>query len=317
MKTLKKALLLALCAVLVVGGSILGTLAYLTDTETVTNTFTVGDIRITLDEAVTNTEGKPMKGNTLAATVAEADRTSEGNEYHLLSGLTYTKDPVLTVEGGSESCYIYIQVDNGILALETVGTTSIAEQIKANGWTELEGVENVYWKSHSQSAADTKYATFTNFTIDGDKVDGAMLSTYQGATVTVTGYAVQKAGLSDAKAAWEAAGFGSGSVEDPRGVEITEGSYGTYKPETGWYSGSDRFIEVILDLNAGDVVTVDLEKENQDDELIMYCSDSYSTHYFSSESPESYTIEQTGRYIFYTIYEDFRGSLRIWVKYAD
>ena len=41
MKTRSKALLLTLCAVLLVAASVLGTMAYLTSTDEVTNTFTV------------------------------------------------------------------------------------------------------------------------------------------------------------------------------------------------------------------------------------------------------------------------------------
>lgn len=250
MKKLKKALLLLLCMVLAVGGSILGTLAYLTDTETVTNTFSVGDIRIALDEAKVTPDGVPVQG---------ADRV-QANEYHLLPGLTYTKDPVLTVEGGSEACYIYIRVDNGILELETEGDTSIAAQITANGWEELDGVENVYYKSHSQSATDTKYAVFESFTIDGDKVDNTMLSTYQGATVTVTGYAVQKDGFGSAKAAWDAADFPENADADAVVVTTTEEFTEAYKAGGSIKLGNDigfsqtfdpntATSDVVLDLN--------------------------------------------------------------------
>ena len=49
MKARSKALLLALCAVLLVAVSVLGTMAYLTSkTQVITNTFTVGDINIEL-----------------------------------------------------------------------------------------------------------------------------------------------------------------------------------------------------------------------------------------------------------------------------
>ena len=40
----KKSLLIVLCAVLLVAATVVGTLAFLTDRETVTNTFTVGDV---------------------------------------------------------------------------------------------------------------------------------------------------------------------------------------------------------------------------------------------------------------------------------
>ena len=50
MKTRSKALLLTLCAVLLVTASVLGTMAFLTSTDEVKNTFTVGSVNIALDE---------------------------------------------------------------------------------------------------------------------------------------------------------------------------------------------------------------------------------------------------------------------------
>ena len=54
-----KVLVMTLCAVLLVATTVLGTLAYLTDRESVTNTFTVGQVDITVDEADVNVNGQP------------------------------------------------------------------------------------------------------------------------------------------------------------------------------------------------------------------------------------------------------------------
>ena len=95
MKTKSKALLLTLCAVLLVAASVLGTMAYLTSTDTVTNTFTVGKVEITLDETdVTNPNGPRVKANS----------------YKLMPGTTYTKDPTVTVLKGSEDTYVRMKV---------------------------------------------------------------------------------------------------------------------------------------------------------------------------------------------------------------
>ena len=96
MKTKSKALLLTLCAVLLVAASVMGTMAYLTSTDTVENTFTVGNVKITLDEAKVDTDGTPA---------APAERV-KANSYKLLPGHTYTKDPTVTVIKGSESSYV-------------------------------------------------------------------------------------------------------------------------------------------------------------------------------------------------------------------
>ena len=100
MKTKSKALLLTLCAVLLVAASVLGTMAYLTSTDTVTNTFTVGKVSIKLDEAKVTTDGKPVE---------PAQRVQQ-NEYKLMPGLTYTKDPTVTVLNGSDAAYVRMKV---------------------------------------------------------------------------------------------------------------------------------------------------------------------------------------------------------------
>lgn len=95
MKTKSKALLLTLCAVLLVAASVLGTMAYLTSTDTVTNTFTVGKVEIKLDETdVTNPTGARVTANS----------------YKLMPGNTYTKDPTVTVKAGSEESYVRMKV---------------------------------------------------------------------------------------------------------------------------------------------------------------------------------------------------------------
>lgn len=95
MKTKSKALLLTLCAVLLVAASVLGTMAYLTSTDTVTNTFTVGKVEIKLDETdVTNPTGPRV----------------QANSYKLMPGTTYTKDPTVTVKAGSEESYVRMKV---------------------------------------------------------------------------------------------------------------------------------------------------------------------------------------------------------------
>lgn len=136
MKNYRKALLLVLCAVLLVAASVLGTLAYLTDTKSVTNTFTVGSVKITLDENHVDDQGKA---------VTPADRHDDGNTYHLLPGHEYDKDPIVHVVANSDDCYVFVKVENQIAAIEDQSNTVVA-QIKANNWSELSGVDNVYYK---------------------------------------------------------------------------------------------------------------------------------------------------------------------------
>lgn len=100
MKTKSKALLLTLCAVLLIAASVLGTMAYLTSSAEVKNTFTVGKVEIKLDEAKVTADGIPVEG---------ADRVT-ANSYKLMPGTTYTKDPTVTVLKGSEDSYVRMKV---------------------------------------------------------------------------------------------------------------------------------------------------------------------------------------------------------------
>lgn len=94
-----KALLTLLCAAALVVTSVFGTMAYLTDKDTVTNTFTVGNVEINLDETKVDENGDPVK---------PAERTETGNQYHLLPGHEYVKDPTVTVLEDSEDSYVRI-----------------------------------------------------------------------------------------------------------------------------------------------------------------------------------------------------------------
>lgn len=91
----KKIVALCLCvalAVVAIGGA---TLAYFTDTDEAKNTFTVGNVEIKLDETdIDNPQG---------------DRVQE-NSYKLIPGVSYVKDPTVTVLKGSEDCYVRMKV---------------------------------------------------------------------------------------------------------------------------------------------------------------------------------------------------------------
>lgn len=191
MKTFKKAILLVVCAALLVGASVAGTLAYLkAETGPITNTMTVGKVAITLDEAKVTLDGV-VDGTT---------RVTE-NEYKLVPGQTYTKDPKIHVDGDSEECYVFVKVVNEIAAIE--GGTTIAAQLEAKGWRLVNGKTNVYCKE-DPVAAGTTVDVFDSFTIAENVQD---LSEYADKTITITAYAVQSTGFDDANAAWTAANF--------------------------------------------------------------------------------------------------------------
>ena len=195
MKTTKKALLALVCAAALVFGSVFATYAYLTDSKSVTNTFSVGKVTITLDETDVDVYG-----------VKDGETRVTENAYKLIPGHEYTKDPTVHVTAGSEQCYVFVKVVDEIVAIEDA--TTIAEQMKTNGWVALTGETNVYYYNGGSNAgvvdareAKADLPVFANFKIKTD----ADVSTYNGKTVTVTAYAVQADGFDTAADAWAAA----------------------------------------------------------------------------------------------------------------
>lgn len=188
-----KVLTVVMCAVLLVAISVCGTLAYLTSQDEVVNTFTVGNVKITLDEAQVDTNGSAASG---------ASRV-ESNSYKLIPGSSYTKDPTVHVDANSEDSWLFVKVENGIAAIEAAGDTSIAAQMAANGWTLVAGTTNVYAYKNIVKANDN-IPVFASFKVDGN-VKNEVLATYANAQIKVTAYAVQAAGFDSAAAAWTAA----------------------------------------------------------------------------------------------------------------
>lgn len=207
-----KVLLLTICAVLIVVTSVLGTLAYLTSEDTVVNTFTVGKVNIVLDETAVTPDGKPIDG---------ADRVKENN-YHLVPGMTYVKDPTVTVVKGSEESYVRMLVTiNCYDALTEIFGASFLPQYFVSGW------DNTAWVSTEvidvDANADTatyefRYkdtveppanedvvldALFESITVPGS-MSADDMNSIKDLKITVVGHAIQAAGFADEDAAWTA-----------------------------------------------------------------------------------------------------------------
>ena len=164
---------IALVAAVAVGG----TLAYLTSTtDAVTNTFTIGNVAITLTEPAGESNNYTFKMS------PDAD---------------ITKDPTVGVTAGSEACYLFVKVEEGADLSDYI-TYEIAE-----GWTPLTGVTGVYYREVDQATA-TAGATYS--VLKGDKVHALKTVTgiAAGADVTLkfTAYAIQADAFEDAAAAW-------------------------------------------------------------------------------------------------------------------
>ncbi len=208
MKKARRIAALLLCAVLLIGASVAGTMAYLTHkTNTVQNTFTVG--KVDLGEAGTGLDEAKVDEYGVEITGEGAGRTPDGNTYKLIPGHEYKKDPTVHIQPNSEECWLFVEVVNGISSIEADGDTKITAQISAKGWTLLHG--NIYYKkadTTGTTAAD--HVVFEKFVLD----DNADVSAYGSAKIEVTAFAVQADGFSTALEAWNAtaAGFGRSPI---------------------------------------------------------------------------------------------------------
>lgn len=213
MKTAKKAMLMTLCAIILVVATVFGTMAYLTSTDEVVNTFTVGNVAIKLDEAKVGTDGKALTG-------ADATRVKE-NSYKLLPGHVYDKDPMVTLLAGSETSYVKMTV--------TVNKANELDAIFAPSGADLTSIFNGYDSATWIAKGDTKDATantrtyefwykeavgaptadveldalFDSITVPGT-ITKEQLATIEGMTITVNAYAIQADGFENADEAWAA-----------------------------------------------------------------------------------------------------------------
>lgn len=219
MKTKNKALLLSLCAVLLVAATIFGTLAYLTDTEAVTNTFAVGSVGLSLDEAKVDKMGNKDGENRWKPTTDDPEQ-----EYYLLPGHTYTKDPTVTVDTGSEEAYIRMMVTvsfENALTDETLATSldGIFTGYDASKWDRHEKTVSADGKSieyeyryHTtvdgkndagENEAEKLEPLFTGFTVPGE-YDNEQIALLDGMKINVVAHAIQATGFDNADAAWAA-----------------------------------------------------------------------------------------------------------------
>ena len=192
MKRTKKILVTLLCAVLLVTGTVAVTVAYLTaSTGVVTNTFTVGKVEITLDEADVTEYG-----------VKTSNPRDVANEYKLIPGHNYVKDPTIHVgpTQPSEDVLLFVKVVNGLANIEAA--TTIENQMLTKGWEQLTGVTNVwYWTGDANSSTVTTIpvavtdgsdvVVFDEFTLKSD----ANVEAYTSAKITIEAYAVQADGF--------------------------------------------------------------------------------------------------------------------------
>ena len=215
-KSLSMLVAVALLACTIFGG----TLAWLvSQTDTVVNTFTYGDIDLELDETLTDEKGNPVDENgNLIPDGEDPVKTEDGNTYEMMPGEEYLKDPEVTVLAGNEACWLFVKLtEEGLATItnadgstDTYKFEDYLEYDVVDEWTLLNDVngEAVYYRfvgedTDDQEAvyqilADNKIAVKDSVTKDmlnaldnnGEDVDNA-----QYPKLSVTAYAIQYSGF--------------------------------------------------------------------------------------------------------------------------
>lgn len=212
MKNIKRTLITVLAMLLVCVLSVSATLAYLyAKTATVRNTFSVGNVEITLDEAKVNKYGELLAkdGSIWDESKDLADRV-DTNEYKLISGKDYIKDPTVHVAATSEESYIFIKLEISDVVsavLVSDGANSINKQLEDNGWFPVEGTTDCYrYKETVDGIAKGKaidLPIFKKIQVDEEATGDRLVAAKDG-TIAITAYAIQQDGLENHADAWKA-----------------------------------------------------------------------------------------------------------------
>ena len=182
----KKILALTLVFALALALGIGGTVAWLTaKTDPVVNTFTVGDINITLAETT-------------------------GNNYTFVPGDTLAKDPKVTVTAGSEDCYLFVKVEE---KNNTVNGLTVINWTVRNGWNPVQGHTGYWYREVTSVTSDREFYVLTGGTTENlngqvtvnEEVTKDMVTelTADKPTITVTAAAVQMDNVNSVADAWD------------------------------------------------------------------------------------------------------------------
>ena len=135
----KKAIVAVVALVLVLCCAMGGTLAWLVDSTTeVKNTFTYGDINISLWEHKLNEDGLTLSDDVFTG----AKQTG----FKMIPGNKIEKDPTVTVEADSEACWLFVKVEKSS-NFDNFMTYDIDTK-----WTELDAVNHpgVYYYNEDE-----------------------------------------------------------------------------------------------------------------------------------------------------------------------
>jgi len=186
-KTLTAALAVGLAAIMAIGG---GTFAYLQgESQEVKNDFKTNQVTVDLDETT-------------------------GNDYNIIPGTSQPKDPKVTVTNTIDA-YVFVEV--------TDATDGLVTYDIADGWTKLDGYDNIYYREVSANADVKEFDVLKDNTVsydakllNSDMVDeNGVLK--EGIALTFKAYAIQKTPFNSPTDAFK--GKDAAIVDDPASLQ--------------------------------------------------------------------------------------------------
>lgn len=199
----KKSLVLTLTAVvLALALGVGGTLAYFSaKTDNVVNTFTVGNVAITLDEAKVKFEND-------AWVKVEPEERVQANTYsNIYPGASLPKDPTIHVAATSQKAWVAMKVvvtegsEWATILGENADLTTVIKGYDGDKWDRIGKNVNAENNTieylfiyNTEVSASANLTLFTKVDIPAT-LTGDQLNTVDGFTITATGYALQAQGV--------------------------------------------------------------------------------------------------------------------------
>ena len=167
-------ILIALCVLLIAINVPLGYAWLMGQSNEVENTFTVGDIQISLTER-------------------------SGAFYKITPGTTIAKDPRVTVAGGSESCWLFVRIET------TQGFDRYLKYSPDNTWQRLDGHTDIFYRTVEETETARSFPILEGdmLTVPDTLTEEILAAITEDPTMTFYAYAIQQAGIDSAYTAWQ------------------------------------------------------------------------------------------------------------------
>lgn len=197
-----KSILLAVVSLVLLGVVTVGaTLAYLTDTQSAETTYTLGNVKITLEEPIWEAGNSEQSGY------------FDGDKALLSPGRIIKKDPTIKIDAESSDCYIRLKVTIdydlwNVIDLPKPNTGWTAQEVKQPA-----GMARVYYYTYENklTQADFKkaYCAFSEVEVlpvgrVASKTHEELLAMAVGKDIVVVAQAIQSDGFVTAKQAFDA-----------------------------------------------------------------------------------------------------------------